>query len=851
MTDPIPRELTPSDVDQKSATSGSIPINSDLTIEFVGGKIGPFAAAELHARGGLGEVFRATDGQLNRTVAVKCLQKSRAHDADSQRRFLVEAEITARLEHPGVVPVYSLCGDSLNGPAYAMRFIEGPTLAETIQCYHAGARDPLAFRRLLQSYLQVCQTVAYAHSRGVIHRDLKPQNVISGKFGETLVVDWGLAKIVGRPDELRGNKTSEKTLAPLLKTSDSAGSETQMGSAVGTPAYMSPEQAAGRWNVVDHRSDIYGLGAVLYTLLSGKPPLSKGDWPELQQKIQQGNFPSPQQVKADIPNAINAICLRAMALAPSSRYASAASLAVDIEHWLAGEPVSAYREGIAARFWRWLRGHRALVSATAALLVTAFIGLIIGTVLLQKSQHATEQQRQVAVAARAKSDVLNRFLVDDLLKQADPVNNRTGTSITVRELLDKATERLDEQASLVELPDVEAEIRSVVGHAYEYLNVLDKAESHYQRAWKILSNLHGPGSLPSLEARNRYVFAVVSQEPRPEAEVIAVAALVDCERFLGFASPETADAANNLAEVYVHRGDRLNDAVILRERSSKVLHAALGPDDNRTIEIDNNLGVTLVRSGRPADAAVVLQSVVERRRTHNPEHYEFGRNLGNLGGALVAAGQFSQAIGPLQEAEGLSIQSKDIVGQLSARNLMAAALEGEGKWEEAETAYLAVLAERRAIREQQALLPRSIGALARLYAKQEKWPVAAGYLIELMLAEQQDANPKTEILPVLLADALAGNCEPVIAEPLLRECHRVVQNQLWKGDWLTAEISSRHADTLRLLNRFEEAETLLLAADNDVSRAFGVPEWGRLVSRKRIAALYEAWSKPDEAAKWR
>ena len=120
-----------------------------------------------------------------------------------------------------------------------------------------------------------------------------------------------------------------------------------------------------------------------------------------------------------------------------------------------------------------------------------------------------------------------------------------------------------------------------------------------------------------------------------------------------------------------------------------------------------------------------------------------------------------------------------------------------------------------------------------------------------MLAEQPDNNPKTDILPALLADALAGNCEPVMAEHLLRECHHVLQNRLWKGDWLTAEISSRHANTLRLLSRFEEAEALLLAADNDISRAFGVPAWGRVASRKRIADLYEAWKKPDEAAKWR
>ncbi len=851
MTDANQNELSKSDAYPDPRTNESILIDADATTKFIAGQIGPFADATLHARGGLGEVFRATDKTLNRTVAVKRLQQSRAIDPNCQRRFIVEAEITARLEHPGVVPVYALCGDAINGPAYAMRFVEGPTLANAIQSYHSSPRDPLAFRRLLQSYLQVCQTIAYAHSRGVIHRDLKPQNVVIGKFGETLVVDWGLAKIVGRPEEFRSDPEAETTLVPSLIKSDSGGSETQMGSAVGTPAYMSPEQAAGRWNIVDHRSDIYGLGAVLYTLLSGKPPLSTGDWPELQQKIQQGDFPSPLQVKADVPRALNAICIQAMALIPDGRYASAASLAVDIEHWLAGEPVSAYREGFGAISWRWIREHRSLVSGTAVLLVTALIGLIIGTVLLQQSQSATERQRQVAVAARAKSEVLNRFLIEDLLKQADPVNNRAGDRITVRQLLNKATERLDEHSGVADLPDVEAEIRAVIGHAYEYLGVFDKAERHYLRAWKIFSELKGPDSLASLEARNRYAFAVVSQSPRPDAEAIAVAALADCQRVLGPANPETADAANILAEVYVHRGDRLNEAVSLRRSASQVLHAALGSDDNRTIEIDNNLGVSLVLNGLPSDAVAVLQSVVDRRRNHNPEHYEFGRNLGNLGGALIGAGQYSEAVAPLQEAAGLSIQSNDTQGELSARNLLAAALEGEGKWAEAESAYLSVLAERRAIPEQVPLLPRSIGALSQMYAKQEKWLDAASFLVELMLTENPDASKKAEILPATLANALTGDCEPVLAEELLRKCHDVLRNCRWKGDWLTAEISSRHANTLRLLGQFEEAKKLLLDANIDISKAVGVPSWGRTASRKRIADLYDDWKKPDEAAKWR
>src|SRR5262245_29372552 len=180
---------------------------------------GRYVGLEPHARGGLGEVFTATDTELHRRVALKRLQDRRADDAASRRRFLLEAEVTARLEHPGVVPVHSLYRDDQERPCYTMRFIEGQTLAEAIRAYHAGPTDPVAFRRLLRNYIQVCETIAYAHSRGVIHRDLKPQNIMLGKFGETMVVDWGLAKVVGRADQ-EGVTNSEETLRPAGRSEE-------------------------------------------------------------------------------------------------------------------------------------------------------------------------------------------------------------------------------------------------------------------------------------------------------------------------------------------------------------------------------------------------------------------------------------------------------------------------------------------------------------------------------------------------------------------------------------------------------------------------------------------------------
>src|SRR4029079_10699071 len=228
-----------------------------------------FRILRPHARGGLGAVFVALDSELNREVALKQILDRHADDPDSRARFLLEADVTGRLEHPGVVPVYGLGCDACGRPFYAMRLVKGETLKEAIERFHAagGARDPrrwnLELRRLLSRFVAVCDVVAYAHSRGVIHRDLKPANILLGPYGETLVVDWGLAKVVGRGESAAPAGAEEATLQPA---SGSGSSETLPGTALGTPAYMSPEQAEGRLEQVGPLSRGDSLGAdITYT----------------------------------------------------------------------------------------------------------------------------------------------------------------------------------------------------------------------------------------------------------------------------------------------------------------------------------------------------------------------------------------------------------------------------------------------------------------------------------------------------------------------------------------------------------------------------------------------------------
>jgi serine/threonine-protein kinase len=379
------------------------------------GPSNPFASTEMryrlvrfHAAGGRGQVSVALDKELNREIALKEIQERYADDDASRSRFLFEAEVTGGLEHPGIVPVYSLGAYADGRPFYAMRFIRGRSLKQSITEFHkttftTPARRAAEFRNLIERFKAVCLTMDYAHSRRVIHRDLKPENVMLGDYGETLVVDWGLAKRLD-PDAER--TVDAASGGPPIGASSDA---THMGRVMGTPPYMSPEQAAGRIDQLGPASDVYSLGATLYSLLTGHAPVRDLNVKEVLKKVEAGEIQPPRQARPEVPRALEAICLRAMALKPEERYPTPGALADDLDKWLADAPVAAYAEPWTVRTWRWISRHRTLVISGAAILVAALASLAVIVVLLNGKNTELENAKQQAVDQKNEAVALFRL----------------------------------------------------------------------------------------------------------------------------------------------------------------------------------------------------------------------------------------------------------------------------------------------------------------------------------------------------------------------------------------------------------------------------------------------------------
>ncbi len=583
-----------------------------------------------HARGGLGEVLIARDVELDRNVALKVLQSPYDRNADCRKRFLREAEITSQLEHPGIVPVHHLGADRSGRPCYTMRFIAGESLHSAIERYHrerASQTQPantLRMRQLIQRCISVCNTVAFAHSRGILHRDLKPSNIILGNFSETLVVDWGLAKPYRSTKNPTANASPETTKSanadrtevksdhevslhdivdsqPREVTPSTPSSReafvTEQGGILGTPAFMSPEQARGEVALTP-ASDVYSLGAILYTVTVGKPAFSGDSTPNILRRVRSSDFAPPRTLANHIPPALEAIILHAMNADPQQRYASALELAVDLENWLIDEPISVYAGSWYDRALRWSRRHRTRVVAFFAASIVGLLSLTAILVITARNNtllvDSNTREKQAADLAKQQADLAdqNAQLADEQSRlalsilqtviqdiQRELVKQPRSQKIR-RDMLDKSMQGLQEVAATVERRK-QIDRNQLIAHrdlGDIFLLIGDEGASagtktatrHFEAALEIARRLvfAAPG-----DRQARLDLATVCERMSTirwlasdtESSKLFINELLQLRQTLAAETPDDIESQVLLANAHNHAGD-----LYLRERSVKL-----------------------------------------------------------------------------------------------------------------------------------------------------------------------------------------------------------------------------------------------------------------------------------------
>jgi len=586
-----------------------------------------YTLSRMHTQGGLGRLWVARDRRLHREVALKEIRPDRSISDLSLRRFVREAQITGQLEHPNIVPVYELIkGPDSDRPFYTMRFVRGQPLSTVIEEFHRmrreGKFDRLELRRLLNAFVSVCHAISYAHSKGVVHRDLKPANVMLGAFGEVVLLDWGLAKMVDRPDDI----DEEYSLVSVGDETDGEG--TQLGQMVGTLPYMSPEQAEGRPDMIDARTDIYGLGATFFRLLTGRQPHFGKSKDDIVTHIVHEPTPLPREVDPSIPKALDAICARAMAEKRADRYQSATEMADDVRRWLADEPVSVHREPWHERFARWTRKHRGLTIATAAALLIVATVSFIAALLINDARVVAEEAQEAETLA--KEETLEWFrqsrdTVDSMLTGVSHVLVYYPGAQELRKRLQEEAAEYYEQLTVEETDDPQLLVESArcyvrLGDVHRLLIHVEDAQQAYRTADKILAEF---GDTPDVRLDRTICLRKLGDVAVGKGEHDQAQKAFDQAKSLADQLPSPADRGFQLAHV--------------------LMSIAL---------LANQIGDTERAEQLLQQAESELRGLLERKigdEQKNRESLAMMQRL--LGEMLVGAGRNQDAIGPLREAK--------------------------------------------------------------------------------------------------------------------------------------------------------------------------------------------------------
>ncbi len=821
-------------------------------------RIGHYEIVRVVGEGGMGVVYEARQENPARTVALKVIRPGLA-SAHVLRRFQYEAAMLGRLQHPGIACIYEAGTAEIGGeqgpatrqPFFAMEFVRGKPLNA-----HASERK-LSIRERLQIVARICDAVQHAHQKGVIHRDLKPRNILVDASDQPKILDFGIARAVD---------ASTRT----------ATWETHAGQLIGTLPYMSPEQVVGEPAEIDTRSDVYALGVVLYELLSGEPPykLDSKSIPEAARVIHDQQPPRLGSINRDLRGEIETIVTKALEKDKTHRYQSALALAADIRRFLAGEPLEAKRDSGWYVLRKTLARYRAAVGIAAAFVVlitaaTIALGIMYhGQTLArqgaEQAWEAEEQQRRLAEAneARAKDETAKAKavtgLLQDMLSSASPYEDK-GPDYTVRQLLDDFVVGLHDQ--LTDQPEVEAAVRQTVGNTYRALGLYADAEPQLRTAWDIQRRLLKDQHPDVIASRNFLAELLIRTGENAEAEQHLRIALEAARRCWGDRHEQIATILNNLGLVLQAQG-AYEEAEALQRETLAMRRQLLGDEHEHVAVSLNNLAVLLRIKGNYAGAEPLYREALAiRRRLLGNEHPEVANSVHNLALLLHYRGEYDEAEALYREA--LDTRRKTLPGGhpdiATSLNGLAGLSRLRGDHDAAETLFRQALAIRRkALPAEHPAVARSLSNLGSVLRRKGEYDEAEALYREalaIVRAALPEEHPVIAARLERLALVLIDQRQYAEAEALLRDSLAIRQKALPSGGHTFAAAESRLGACLTLAGKYEEAEALLLRSHEVLKDC---PEDATPVQRmaleenvRRVVQLYEASDRPAQAAQWR
>jgi eukaryotic-like serine/threonine-protein kinase len=763
--------------------------------------IGPYRLINMLGAGGMGEVWRAEQTEpIHRTVALKLI-KAGMDTRAVVARFDSERQALALMEHSNIAKVFDAGATPEGRPYFVMEYVHGVPITDFCD------RHRLTIKQRLGLFMQVCEGVQHAHQKAIIHRDLKPSNVLVEEVdGKPVpkIIDFGLAKAMGP-------QLTEMTLF------------TEAGAMLGTPDYMSPEQADRNERNIDTRTDVYSLGVILYELLVGELPIGShelraaGIEAMLQKIREQEPLPpssklkslansskisaercqeEPESLERHLRGDLDWITIRALEKDRSRRYGSASDLAADLERYLQDQPVSAGPPSASYRAGKFIRRHRfgVIVAASAVMLLIAFAAIM------------TVQNRRI-VRERDRAGRIADFMTQ-MFAVSDP-SEALGNAITARTILDKASNQI--RAGLARDPEVQSDLMFTMGRTYAGLGLYPTAEILSSAALDSRRRMFGPDGRKTLQSMVQLAGIYDREGREQEAEKLINQAIADSRRVLGADDPVTLDAMDRLG-VILQRTSRFNEAEKLQRDLVERATRRLGPEDGQTLRATVSLADSLSLLGRYAEAESIYRSALQtEQRVLGPEHPQTLGTMHNLANRIQEQGRYAEAARLYQqtlaiEQHVLGPEHPDTADTMTA---MANTFYYQGNSAEAEKWY----------REALATLQKSLGP----------------------------DNPSTTRSLEGLANVLSGNGQYAEAEKLDRQVLDIRQRTLGPDHTDTLLTEYNIGDILYQEGNLVEAEQIIRKAFAAQSRTLGAENVDTLASKSELARIFIRQGKYPEA----